>query len=226
MTTKLITCFQIFGLGFSFVLAGPCFLSCTPILVTYLAAKQLKLKESLKNILVFSLGRLLAYILLGFFVGISAGALRNFTDSKAVVFLKPLTGLLIIFMGVIVLSEKNHDFGLCGLIRNKLSGFTNLFTFGFIIGVSPCVPLLALLFEISLISRNAWQAMVYALCFGMGTLIGGLIVIGSLAGIFSWLPLKLLHTKKANSVFKIICALILISLGLNIFFGGEFFVIK
>lgn len=226
MIIKLITCFQVFGLGFSFVLAGPCFLSCTPILVTYLAAKQLKLKDSLRNILIFSLGRLLAYLLLGFFTGISAGALKNFVNNKAFVFLPPLTGLLIISMGVIVLFEKKPDFGLCRFVRSKISGEASLFTFGFVIGISPCVPLIALLFEIGLISRNAWQAMLYAFCFGVGTLLGGMIVIGSLTGIFSWMPFRFLNSEKSNFIFKVICALILILFGLNIIFGGRALFIK
>lgn len=215
-----MTCIQIFGLGLSFGLAGPCFFSCAPILVTYLAAKQLKLRESLGNIFIFSLGRLLAYITLGLLTGLSASALRHFTGEKTILIFKPLAALLIIFMGVLVFFGNGSNSRLCRLAQDKVSSLTSLLLLGFIIGVSPCAPLLALLFEISLISRTGWQAMFYAFCFGLGTLISGLIVIGSLAGIFSWLPFKFLRTKKSNLVFRVICALILVFLGLNLYFGG------
>ena len=90
---------------------------------------------------------------------------------------------------------------------------------GFIIGMFPCAPLLALLFEIALMSKTALAGMFYALFFGLGTLISGLIVIGSLAGIFSWLPAKIFKSKRSNFVFRIICALLLMLLGLGLIFG-------
>ena len=219
MTAKFLTCIQIFGLGLSFGMSGPCFFSCAPILVVYLAAKQLKLRETLGNIFVFSAGRLLAYIILGFLTGLSASVLRYFSGAKAILFFKPLAALLIILMGILVLLGNRSNSGLCRLIQNKVSGLAGIFLLGFIIGVSPCAPLLALLFEIGLISGTVWQAAGYALCFGLGTLISGLIVIGGLAGIFSWLPLKLLNSRKANLAFRIICALILIFLGCNLYFS-------
>jgi len=223
MPVNLLSSLQIFGLGFSFGMAGPCFFSCAPILVAYLSAKQLKLGESLGNILVFSLGRLLAYVFLGFLTGLSASALRNLNSGKFILIFRPLAALLIVGMGFSVILDNRSYSGLCRLIKNKALGLSGLFVFGLIIGVSPCAPLLALLFEISLISRSPWQAMAYAFCFGLGTLISGLIVVGGLIGIISWLPLKLLCSKKANLIFRVICASIIVFMGLKLFFPGHLF---
>jgi sulfite exporter TauE/SafE len=218
MITKLFTCFQIFGLGLSFGMAGPCLFSCAPLLVAYLTARQLKLGESLGNILVFSFGRLLAYIFLGFLAGLSASALRHLNSGKFILMLRPLAALLIIGMGISVILNKDSPYGFCRLIKNKASGLTGLFVLGLIVGISPCAPLLALLFEIGLISHHPWQAMIYVLCFGLGTLISALLIIGGLTGIFSWLPLRLLSSKKANLVFRVICASIIVLMGLKLFF--------
>jgi len=89
---------------------------------------------------------------------------------------------------------------------------------GFIIGVFPCAPLLALLLEITLISKTALDGMFYALFFGLGTFISGFIVIGGLSGILTWLPTKILKSKRSNLIFRIICALLLIWLGLDLIF--------
>jgi sulfite exporter TauE/SafE len=104
-------------------------------------------------------------------------------------------------------------------MRNKLSNFSSLFTLDFIIGIFPCAALLALLFEIVLISNTAFERMFYAFLFGLGTLVSGLIVIGGLSGIFTWLPAKILKSKRSNFVFRVICALLLIMLGLGLIFG-------
>jgi sulfite exporter TauE/SafE len=77
---------------------------------------------------------------------------------------------------------------------------------------------LALLLEIALVSKTALDGMLYALFFGLGTVVSGFIVIGGLSGILTWLPLKVLKSKRSNLIFRIICALLLIWLGLNLIF--------
>ena len=65
----LVTYLQIFGIGFSFGLAGPCFLTCTPVLITYIVGSKMGPTEVFKDIFTFLSGRLLAYILLGHWPG-------------------------------------------------------------------------------------------------------------------------------------------------------------
>lgn len=219
MFNTVITHLQIFGIGFSFGIAGPCLLVCAPILITYIAGKQTIWRKALGDIFIFLLGRLLAYLILGYLAGLSASLLRQFSSSNLISFFKPLGGIVIILLGVFVLTGKEPASWACKFTSKKISNFSSLFILGFIIGMFPCAPLLALLFEIALISKTAFEGMLYALFFGLGTLISGLIVIGSLAGIFSWLPSRIFKSKISNLVFRIICALLLVLLGLGLIFG-------
>ena len=215
MLNSLIAHLQIFGIGFSFGIAGPCFLVCVPILIPYFAGRQRIWRAALGDIFIFLLGRLSAYIILGFLAGLSASILRQFASSAFISFLKPLGGLIIILLGVFVLAGKEPASWACKFMSKKASNFSSLFVLGFTIGMFPCAPLLALLFEIALICRGPLEGMFYALFFGLGTLISGFIAIGSLAGLFSWIPAKIFKTEKSKLIFRIICGLFLILLGLG-----------
>jgi len=83
-------------------------------------------------------------------------------------------------------------------------------------GAIPCAPLLALLFEITVISKTPLQGMLYAFSFGVGTFVSGLIVIAGLSGVISWLPAKFLKTNFSTKLFRLICAMFLILLGVNL----------
>ena len=87
---------------------------------------------------------------------------------------------------------------------------------GFSVGITPCAPLLALLFEITLISKNAMEGMSYGLAFGLGTFLSGFIVVGILTGILASFPAHILKSKAGKLIFRIACALLLISLGASL----------
>ena len=216
MLDTVITFFQIFGIGFSFGIAGPCFVICAPVLITYIAGRKKTWRQALGDTFVFLSGRLTAYLILGYLAGLSGKAIRDFTASGIISLLQPLGGGIIIILGIFVLTGKNRDSRLCRFINTKASNFSSLFLLGFVIGILPCAPLLALLLEISLISKTALEGMIYSLFFGLGTLISGLIVIGGLTGIFSWLP-KTLKSERTALVFRVICGLLLIALGIRSF---------
>jgi sulfite exporter TauE/SafE len=124
---------------------------------------------------------------------------------------KALGGVIIILLGIYVWWGRETFFWWRNCNTNRIFSFSSLFILGFIIGVFPCAPLLALLLEITLISKTALEGMFYALFFGF-------IVIGGLSGILIWLPMKMLKSKRSNLVFRIICALLLIWLGLELIF--------
>lgn len=214
-----LTHLQIFGIGFSFGIAGPCFLVCTPILISYIMGRKTVWRQAISDIFILLLGRLLAYLILGYLAGLSGAILRQYSSSVHLSFLKLLGGIIIILLGILVLIGKEPIFGVCKFIQNKAFASSSLFILGLIIGMFPCAPLLALLFEIALISKTAFDGMFYALFFGLGTLISGLIVIGSLSGIFTWLPAKLFKSKTSSLVFRIICAFLLMLLGLGFILG-------
>ena len=215
----MVTYFQLFGIGFGFGLAGPCLLVCAPVLITYVAGRQATWRQALRDIFIFLLGRFLAYLILGYLAGLSGIILRRFCNLSLIPIVKALGGAIIILLGIYVLWGREPIARLCKCKANPIFNFSGLFMLGFIMGVFPCAPLLALLLEITLISKTAFAGMLYALFFGLGTLISGLIVIGSLAGIFSWLPSRIVKSKRSDLVFRIICALLLVLLGSGLIFG-------
>jgi sulfite exporter TauE/SafE len=207
--------FQLFVLGLSFGFAGPCFLSCTPFLAAYLAGKEAKWKHGLADAMVFLSARLLAYIILGCLAGLSSGLIRSSGSFIHVPLFRILGGAVIILSGIFVLFSGKPFYCKRRFLENKAFNFGSLFFLGFIIGISPCVPLAGLLFEIALISQNALQGAFCALSFGLGTFISGFIVIAVLSGIIAWFPANVLKSNLSLFLFRVICALLLIFLGLN-----------
>jgi sulfite exporter TauE/SafE len=213
-----VTLLQVFILGFGMGFAGPCLFFCLPIIVTFVSGIQKGYRKSLIDILIFFCGRLLAYIVLGFLAGISGMLLRKFIDSSLVFYLDPLAGIISIGLGIFILLNKS-DKTKCQRDPLKASAFGGLFLFGLIIGISPCAPLLALLFEIVIISKNALQGALYGLCFGLGTFISGVIMAAGFAGLLIWIPEKFLKSSHTRLAFRMVCALILILIGLWFILG-------
>lgn len=215
----LIAFLQIFGIGFSFGIVGPCFLVCAPVLITYLGASKKDFGRGLKDIIVFLFGRLLAYLFLGFLAGLSALVLKRFISSNLALFFRPLSGIISILLGLFVLFAKEDSDSLCSRRFHKAYTFGSLFLLGFIVGITPCAPLMALLFEITLISKTVFDGILYALFFGLGTFFSGVLVIGALSGILTGVTARLLRSAKSRLVFRIICAALLILLGISLVLG-------
>lgn len=191
---------------------------CTPVLTAYVAGRQVTWKQALSDISVFLAGRFLAYLILGYLAGLSGIILRRFCNLDLIPFVKALGGVLIILLGIYVWLGK-EPFPWSGQCKaGTIFSSSNLFMLGFIMGVFPCAPLLALLLEITLVSKTALAGVFYALSFALGTSISGFMVIGGLSGILTWLPAKFLKSKRSNLIFRIICALLLMGLGLNLIF--------
>lgn len=230
MTTALVTYLQIFGIGFSFGLAGPCFLTCTPVLITYIAGSKKNPADIFKDIFTFLSGRLLAYVLLGALAGLSGAVLKNFTGSSLSLYFQPLAGAVTILFAVIILFNADNKEGAClpaSDVRagrqakaptacGKMLNFGGIFAFGFLIGISPCAPLLALLFDIALMSRGLLDGIFYTFFFGLGTFLSGLITIGVIAGLLTRVPAAFVKSKTAAIIFKTTCALLLLALGLGL----------
>ena len=219
MLNSLITHLQIFGIGLSFGIAGPCFLVCTPILITYILGRREAPASTAVDIVVFLSGRLFAYIVLGALAGASGAALRHFAESNAGFALRPLGGIISILLGLVVLVRKEGTACARKAGHNKVYDFGSLLALGFIIGISPCPPLIALLLEIALMSKSAFEGASYAFSFGLGTFLSGLIVIGALAGILKGIVGKLVRSKGISMFFRVACALLLILLGIGLLLG-------
>jgi sulfite exporter TauE/SafE len=133
-------------------------------------------------------------------------------------YFQPLAGAVTIFFAMLILFNRNNNGCSCPASYSKTLNFGGVFTFGFLIGLSPCAPLLALLFDITLMSKNAFEGACYALSFGLGTFLSGLITVGIIAGVLTRIPAALIKSRSANIVFRVICASLLIVLGLWLIF--------
>jgi len=218
MLNSLITHLQIFGIGFSFGVIGPCFLVCAPVLVTYVVGSKRSWPDVFKDVLTFLSGRLVAYAALGFLAGLSGSLLRQFTSPNVSYYSQPLAGAVTIFFAFIILLNKDNFEHTCQTPYRKILNFGGIFTFGLLIGLSPCAPLLALLFDIVLMSKNAFDGMLYTLSFGLGTFLSGFITVGVITGLLARIPAAFVKSKTVNIVFKTICAALLITLGLGLIF--------
>jgi len=216
-----IALLQVFVIGFALGFTGPCLFYCLPVILSFTAGTQKGYKQSLADILVFFWGRLSAYLLLGCLAGISGMLLRKFINSSLIEYLNLLAGFISIGLGIFVLFNKKTEDGTCAKEPGRYGAFGGLFLFGFIIGVSPCAPLLALLLEIAIISKSALEGALYGLSFGLGTFISGVIIAAGFTGLLTRIPQKFRKSGGARFAFRVICALALILFGLLFILGQK-----
>jgi sulfite exporter TauE/SafE len=220
MLNSAITHLQIFGIGFSFGIAGPCFIFCVPVLITYLLGRRQRLLKTLGGVLVFCVGRLAAYLVLGALAGLSGSIIRRFVGPGSGAYaINFIAGAISIALGVSILFGKGRAGGSCteGAAEGaaeKACDSGGLLALGFIMGISPCGPLTTLLAEIALISKSALEGMSYAFSFGLGTLLAGLITVGAVMGIAGGVVGRFVRSKTAAGTFSVLCAALLVLLGL------------
>jgi sulfite exporter TauE/SafE len=211
----LIPALQIFWIGFMLGLTGPCLFYCLPIILALSAGSSKNYNNKLSGIITFLCGRLFAYTALGFLAGVSGLVLRQFTDSRFSLHSKPVAGIISIAFGIYILFYRQEKEKTCG--RNRMQDLLQsggLLMYGFIVGISPCPPLIGLLLEIALISRNFLQGAVYGLMFGLGTFLSGFIVAAGLLGVVNRVSKKYGMPIAAHKIVNIIGALVLIAFGI------------
>jgi sulfite exporter TauE/SafE len=162
---------------------------------------------------IFLSGRLISYCALGFLAGLSADVLRRFVSSAVSMYFRPLAGAVTMLFAFLVLLNRDNYECPCPEFRGKALGLTGAFVFGLVIGLSPCVPLSALLFDIVLMSKGALDGASYAFSFGLGTFISGLITIGIITGLLVRVPASFVRSKAVNTAFKVTLAALLFLLG-------------
>ncbi|MEK6727533.1 MAG: sulfite exporter TauE/SafE family protein [Candidatus Omnitrophota bacterium] len=209
----LIPALQVFSIGFILGLTGPCLLYCLPVILVLSAGIKENYKKILLGIVTFLSGRLLAYTLLGLLAGLSGSLLRQFIDSHFTFYLKPAAGVISIAFGVYIFFYRLEKKKTCQSLAHKILNSGGFFVFGFVVGISPCPPLMGLLLEITLISKTFLQGAIYGLMFGLGTFLSGFIIAAGLSGALSWIPKKITGSIASNIIFKGIYALVLILFG-------------
>ncbi len=205
---------EIFFIGFGLGLTGPCLFYCVPLIFAFTLGNGKEYKESIIDILVFLSARFLAYIILAILAAVSGVVLRKLTGSALVFYSKPLAGIISIGLGLfILLNRRPQESGYC-LHHKKIPAWGGLFGLGFIIGISPCAPLIALLSEIALLSNSVLDGVAYGAAFGLGTFIPAFIITAGLSGLFKQIPQRLFKSPRTSLFLRIISSVMLIFFGL------------
>ncbi|HQJ15358.1 MAG TPA: sulfite exporter TauE/SafE family protein [Candidatus Omnitrophota bacterium] len=164
--------------------AGPCLVSCGPVLISYICGTQKKARESLNAYTLFSLSRVAVYVFLSlcvFFIG-RMGLENIVADYADYLFI--LAGFFLILLGVYFMLGKRMEIKPFNLIyRHIIRGDTkNIVLLGLAYGFLPCAPFLGVLTYIGLVSRNAAENIIYAVLFGAGTFVSPLLLVSLAAG--------------------------------------------
>ncbi|MDD5774865.1 MAG: sulfite exporter TauE/SafE family protein [Candidatus Omnitrophica bacterium] len=164
--------------------AGPCLVSCGPVLVSYICGTQKKPRESLNAYILFSVSRVAVYVALSigvFFIG-RIGLENLIADYANYLFI--MAGFFLMLIGAYFLMGKRMQLKPFNLIyRHIVKGDTkNVILLGIACGILPCAPFLGVLTYIGLVSDHIAQNIVYAALFGAGTFVSPLVLVSLAAG--------------------------------------------
>lgn len=216
---NILTFVQLFTIGFTFGLSAPCIVVCMPALFFYVSNKTDNIFEAIIKISILLAGRLLAYMFLGILIGFSMQKIQHFLGFIEFPGIKLLAGIIIVLFGVSVWRNQTKTKDVCAkklISHQKMQNdFSYLFILGFIIGISPCAPLIALLFEMVLFVKSPLQGLLFLTAFGFGTFLSGLLVFGVMNGLFKFIANKTFFSHpKFQDIYRKISAVLIIILGL------------
>ena len=194
--------------------AGPCSLFCLPILIPYVAGTREGWVESLRATLAFSLLRLSAYTLLGLGAGFSGELLINLLGGTEFVFyIWIMGGFFVSLLGALILLGGEPKLAYCRILMRYTidDSLKSMGLLGFIVGITPCAPLLGILTYIALSVKSPLVGAFYALCFGLGaSVITPIMVLGIVAGVA---PRLIFKNPRIYEIFKRSCGLLLLLMG-------------
>jgi sulfite exporter TauE/SafE len=218
------------GIGYNFIklLAGgfvmgwgPCLAYTAPLLLPYIGGTKIDWRSSFLVSVMFSLGRLFALTILGGLATVAFAYINRFFPPQRsgylylfIAFFMVIFGTFIIFgKGFKVQGQKKEKIALLGR-ENK-----GIFILGFLMGISPCFPLIAALTYIACVAENLFfLGIFYSLAFGIGTAIAP-IILGSLVGM---LPEYVFRSNKLRRIFQLSCGFVLGLFGIQLAYSVVF----
>jgi sulfite exporter TauE/SafE len=196
-----------FGMGW-----GPCLAFCGPILLPYIAATKGGWREGLWVSAMFSLGRLFGLAILGGLASVAFASINRFFPPHRSGYLYLAMAVFVVLVGVLVVLGKGFELPLHRAFSK--GAVTAPLLLGFLVGISPCVSLVAILTYIACTVTNVFEGVAYALCFGIGTIVP-VMILGPLVGL---LPEKMFKSPTHLRIFKIVCGVILVLFGLQLLY--------
>ncbi len=210
-----ITAIQLFGIGFTLGLSAQCFLVCAPFILPFVASVDDDWRKSLRDAALLISGRLSAYIFLGALAGASGGLIDRVLGSAGISYLKLFAGITIVILGLFIMLGAAPTMRFCEVMRKSKFVKGSLFLVGVVIGLVPCLPLLSVVFEITLISKSLFQGAFYALFFGLGTSLASFILIGPSASLLGHFTSKTVKAPKAQGLLRFACGFLIIAFGIH-----------
>jgi hypothetical protein len=197
--------------------AGPCLLSCGPVLISYIAGTKRSALQGLQSWFIFSLSRFSVTVFLGFIAGtVGAGLFSRFYYGMPGSIIWFVMGVFISFLGILIFFGIHTKVKVCGLLNRSLiqHDTKSLIALGLLIGILPCVPLIGIFSYITMASTYYTHGILMGAAFGLGTVISPLALMAMAAGAIP--KLKLLQHHRALIIFQKICGLILFFLGAHV----------
>ena len=192
---------------------GPCLTYTAPLLLPYIGATKRSWHDGLKVGLAFSIGRLLALAILGGLATVAFSFINQFFPPQRSGWLYLISALFMIAMGILIILGKGFKMHVGRGILDK--GTKSMFLFGFLMGIAPCVPYVAILTYIACVAEDAVLAgLLYAALFATGTAVAPM-VLGTLMGI---IPGKLLRSDRLYKTFQVVCGVVLVLFGFQLIY--------
>jgi len=213
---RLFLSFFIFGFAFG---CGPCLASCGPLLLSFTFALKPNFFQLFKIYIVFSLARVLVYLIFGLSVFGLGQLVTNFFSSSALRVFYFFAGAFVVALGIaVLLGAFRHSFT-CQRIGEFLfkKRLTAAGLLGLIIGSLPCAPLISFFAYAATVSQRWQEAFLNSFFFGLGTVFSPLFLL-IWAGIF--LQRNILKQKSIAQFFDFACAGTIIFLGVLIALKG------
>ena len=196
---------------------GPCLALSGPILLPYIAATKGGWRGGLRTSAAFSLGRLLALAILGGLASVAFASINRFFPPHRSGYLYLVMAVFIMLMGALIVLGKGFRMPFYHTLRERIveRGIKSTLILGFLIGIAPCATLVAILTYIACVATNALYGIVYALSFGVGTVVP-LMILGPLVGFF---PERTFKSARLLRVFRTMCGVILLLFGLQLLYS-------
>ncbi len=195
---------------------GPCLAYTAPLLLPYIGGTKASWRAGLRVGLMFSLGRLISLVILGALATVAFKTINRFFPPTRSGYLHLVTALLMVTLGVLILLDKGFRIPIGGAWRKRMldRGDESMLFLGFLVGLSPCAPLVAVLTYIACTAGNLASGALYALSFGIGTAFSA-IAVSALTGLF---PERIFRGRRPRRVFQIVCGAVLILFGAQLIY--------
>ncbi len=175
----------------------------------------------MKTYAIFSATRLFVYAIFGISAGLAGEwVLHRFFESFLLSIIFCIFGIFLLFLGLALIIEKAAVLKKCHNFIHRYirpESAKNTVIFGLVVSFSPCMPLLAVLGYIVLLSDTWGKGAAYMTVFGFGTIISPMIILAFSAG---WAGGILNKNNNLMKAARIVCGLIICFLGINLFLVG------